>query len=178
VEAKVPPTTAEQPPPVTLQPATIHDPNALLDVRRLLLMPGLGLLICGVLGTMGTMEMITRPWRLGPEGMVRMWDEAMPQMLKPFVPQPSAEELTQQAVLGGVFFLVISLGMVFGAMQMLRLRTYWLAVAGSLLACINIVNCCCVLSAPVGVWSLLVLRMPEVRHAFAAMASGESHSPE
>jgi hypothetical protein len=63
-------------------------------------------------------------------------------------------------------FLGLNLVTLIGAVQMLRLQLYWLAVTGSILA-LNPLNCpCCFLMAPFGLWALIVLLNNDVRRAF------------
>ena len=57
-------------------------------------------------------------------------------------------------------------GTILGAWQMLRLRSYGSAIAGSILAMLNFQECCCLLGIPFGIWSLVVLSRPGVRDAF------------
>jgi hypothetical protein len=61
----------------------------------------------------------------------------------------------------------ISLIILLGAIQMLRLRTYWLALIGSVLASIPGVAPCCLLSVPFGIWAIVMLCMKDVRSGFA-----------
>jgi hypothetical protein len=72
---------------------------------------------------------------------------------------------------GGAVGLVTSLLILLGGIQMLRLRSYGLAVFSSILValpCISGSACCC-LGEGIGIWALVVLMNPEVRAAFAAM---------
>jgi len=63
---------------------------------------------------------------------------------------------------------VASSGVVFaGALSMMSLRWYPLAIAGSVLAIIPMVSPCCLLGLPFGIWSLVVLLQPDVRAAFS-----------
>ena len=66
----------------------------------------------------------------------------------------------------GFFFGALSIVVLVGAIQMLRLRTHSLALVGAITAMINIGNCCCLLGLPIGIWSLVVLLRPEVKSAF------------
>jgi hypothetical protein len=69
----------------------------------------------------------------------------------------------------GVVELVAALLIVFGAIRMLMLRSYGLAIVASLLAAVPIVSCCaCPLPVGIGVaiWSLAVLFSSDVRLAF------------
>jgi hypothetical protein len=65
-----------------------------------------------------------------------------------------------------LIFAGLSLVTLLGAVQMLRLRMYWLAVLGSLLA-LNPLNCpCCLIEVPFALWALVVLLSADVRAAF------------
>jgi hypothetical protein len=71
------------------------------------------------------------------------------------------------AVIQGVFVLVNG-AIIVGAIQMLRFRSWGLAVTASILAMLNFGNCCCMLGLPVGIWSVVVLSLEDVRDAFRA----------
>jgi hypothetical protein len=53
----------------------------------------------------------------------------------------------------------------FGAIKMLRLQGYGLAVAATIIAMLPC-QCCCVLGLPFGIWALVVLNKPEVKSQF------------
>ena len=61
---------------------------------------------------------------------------------------------------------VISLLSMLAAVQMLRLRWYPFAVAGSFLPILNCAAFCCVPCFPFCIWAFIVLLRPEVRNAF------------
>lgn len=63
-------------------------------------------------------------------------------------------------------FAAVSMLVIVGAVQMLRRRTYALAVAGSVLAMVNFNGLCCVPGLPAGIWALVALSTPEARSAF------------
>ena len=70
---------------------------------------------------------------------------------------------------------IVSLIVLFAGVKMRSLSGRGLAVGGSLLAMIPIVNgCCCLLGLPVGIWAMIVLSKPEVKAGFAAVARGPS----
>jgi hypothetical protein len=54
----------------------------------------------------------------------------------------------------------------FGAIQMMKLRSYGLAMTTAILMLIPCGNCCCLLNIGVGIWLLVVLSKPEVKAAF------------
>jgi len=53
-----------------------------------------------------------------------------------------------------------------GAYRMMKLRSYGLAVAASIIAMIPCVSPCCCLGLPFGIWALVVLSRPAVKSAF------------
>jgi len=65
----------------------------------------------------------------------------------------------------GWIFIVMGLLVIAGAVQMLRRRTYPLAITGSIVAMLPC-SPCCVLGLPFGIWSLIVLLKPEVHSLF------------
>jgi hypothetical protein len=71
-------------------------------------------------------------------------------------------------------FLLLNLLLLVAAVQMSRFRNWGLALAASILAMLNFGSCCCVLGLPVGIWSLVVLCMPDVKAAFQAASTGYS----
>lgn len=67
------------------------------------------------------------------------------------------------------FVLVLmfaSLILIVAGVQMLRLRTYWLAVVGCIVALFYPDCVCCLLSVPLGIGGLILLFQPEVRESF------------
>ncbi len=53
-----------------------------------------------------------------------------------------------------------------GAVSMMSLRRYPLAVTAAVLSMIPMISPCCLLGLPFGIWSLIVLLQPDVRSAF------------
>jgi hypothetical protein len=49
---------------------------------------------------------------------------------------------------------------------MMKKTAYGLSMAATILAMLNLGNCCCVIGVPVGLWSLNVLCRREVKDAF------------
>jgi predicted Ser/Thr protein kinase len=85
------------------------------------------------------------------------WQE---QMLKMF----GIGSISGMASVSLVLFKVIpGLLIMFGAFQMLRLRSYPWSVAAGILAILS----CSLISLPFGVWALVVLARPDVRETFA-----------
>ena len=69
--------------------------------------------------------------------------------------------------MGFAVILIVNGVGVAGAVQMLRMRTYALAMTTSVLAVIPICSACYVLGIPFGIWAIVVLCQPHVRRAFA-----------
>ena len=68
-------------------------------------------------------------------------------------------------------FALLNLFIIICGVQMIRLQSWGMAVAGSALAMINIGSCCCVAGLPVGLWSLAVLMSPDIISIFSAAKS-------
>jgi hypothetical protein len=66
----------------------------------------------------------------------------------------------------GAVWGILSLITLIGAVRMLGLRGYGLAMTGAVIAAIPVVSCCCVLGQIAGIWAIVVLMNSEVRSAF------------
>jgi hypothetical protein len=71
------------------------------------------------------------------------------------------------SLIGSCFIGVVSVVTVFAAIQMLRLRMYWLAVTGSVVSMLNCAVPCCLLTLPLSIWALVLLLRADVRDAFS-----------
>ncbi len=69
---------------------------------------------------------------------------------------------------GVVSLAVVALNgfVLFGAIQMLRLRNYGVALAAAIAAMLPC-QCCCVFGLPFGIWALVGLNKPEVKSQFS-----------
>jgi hypothetical protein len=65
-------------------------------------------------------------------------------------------------------FAMLNLFIIICGVQMMKLQSWGMAVAGSILAIVNIGGCCCIVGLPVGIWSLSVLMSPDVISIFSA----------
>jgi hypothetical protein len=122
--------------------------------------PAICLLVTGILGFLGAALQFAMT-ALNPESL----ENAQRMLAQLGLPQQQAPPLSTLLVIQGLF---VGLGLLVtvGAIQMLRRRTYGLAMASSILAMLNITNCCCLLGIPFGIWALVVLARPEVKAAF------------
>ncbi|HVK14655.1 MAG TPA: hypothetical protein VM597_38305 [Gemmataceae bacterium] len=69
-------------------------------------------------------------------------------------------------------FIAAGVVVALAGVALLSLRRYWLVVLGSVLAMVGLFFMSAV-GLPVGIWSLIVLRRPEVRSAFRDAADAE-----
>lgn len=70
--------------------------------------------------------------------------------------------------MAGMINLVIALldgFVVFGAIKMMRLQSFGLAMAACIIALLPC-QCCCLFGLPFGIWGLVVLNKPEVKSQF------------
>lgn len=156
-------------------------PQPVVDVQRALLLPGMSLLISGVLSAMFGAYSLRDKVARGPEGMLALLKENLPEeFVRIATDGTSPEQLYQRMLVWNGLALFITLGIIVGAVHILRLQRYRLAMLGSILACVNVVGLgsCCFLTAPLGLWSVMVLRLPEVRSAFDAPPEPESEPSE
>jgi hypothetical protein len=124
---------------------------------------GIWLLLVGVLGVVMDLLMVSTAV-FNPEQFTNPPPSTpafVRDMLKKANPNPK-QIIVQEGVCA-----VVSLFIIVAAVQMLRMRTWGLAMAGAILAMINYGSSCCILGIPVGLWSLAVLLRSEVRAAFA-----------
>lgn len=163
------------------------DAQAMAQARASALVPGVLLIVTGVLSMIGTSLALIQL----PEVPARM-DEAIAKIdADPKVPQDqkdtvreiltSVKEVAQHpaAPAGYIAGLVASLVVVVGGVKLMNLSGTALPVAGSVLAMIPCtVGCCCLLGLPAGIWGLVVLSRPDVRAAIAARRTAPPPDPD
>ena len=98
------------------------------------------------------------PMRGGPDGPFGA------NAMQPEMPA-SDRGTTVVGIIGILFFSLASAIAIWSGYNMLKLRNYWLALAGSI-ALIPGSCMCCLLGLPSGIWSFLALINPEVKGAF------------
>ena len=67
---------------------------------------------------------------------------------------------------GGILWILLSIIAVIGAIRMMSLRNYGLAMTSAILTVIPCVTPCCFLGQGAGIWALIVLMNNDVRAAF------------
>jgi hypothetical protein len=66
-----------------------------------------------------------------------------------------------------LFAMALNALILFGAVQMMRLRSWGFAMAAAIVAMIPISSsACCIFTLPVGIWALMVLKRPLVKASF------------
>lgn len=66
----------------------------------------------------------------------------------------------------GVILIAVAALIILGAVRMMRLQSFGLAMTSSILAMLPCLSTCCLLGLPAGIWALMQLNKPEVRSAF------------
>ena len=93
-------------------------------------------------------------------------DKDLPPQLRDTFQQFGKLMTVQQIVITNSVIAAASLISLLGGIQMLRLRTYGLAVAGAILG-LNPLSCpCCMAQVPIAIWALVILFRSDVRMAF------------
>jgi hypothetical protein len=70
--------------------------------------------------------------------------------------------------------VVVALIIVVGGVKMMSLTGRGLSMAASILSMILIVNFCCILGLPIGLWAIITLSDPTVKAGYAAVARGSA----
>ena len=63
-------------------------------------------------------------------------------------------------------FLLLNLFIIFGGIQLLRMRSWTLSLVTAILSMINFGNCICVLGLIPGIWTLVVINLESVKPYF------------
>lgn len=178
--ARVRRNAAPEPVVLELAEAPEIDDEPVVDVRgierarRLVKAPAIALLITGVLGVVFNLfiagfgfldEFVTPLTTASQERRDANAVAARPERERE--PRNDADERTNTVLgMGTLVILAVPCAMaVWAGVNMIRLRSYWLSVAGSIAimpgACF-----CCLVGFPIGIWSLVVLFRPDVSSTF------------
>ena len=125
--------------------------------------PAIGLLVTAGLGLVA--NLVGLIWYVMGQPLGRLPAELGDEVL-----QKLMELSTVLGVFGSLLGLAISLLVGYGALQMLKLRSYGWSLAASVLALIPCTSPCCFLGLPIGIWALVVLSRPEVKAALGRPA--------
>lgn len=139
-----------------------------------ILAPAIALMVVALLGLLGSSALAIGTWR--DLANIRAHEErGEPLTVAKSTSKPDETPAEMRGRLTFNFWMwsaqvVVAVPILAGAIQMARRRTWWLALTGSLLACIPVLGPCCLLGVPFGIWSTVVLCLGSVRAAFAAGA--------
>lgn len=160
------------------EPAAVPPPAA-GAVREKVMMPGIFLIVVGVLNMFasGGLFFIGITTNMVPPAQIEaemQKDAAKAKQLKQLQDMGWSIEDALKIYLyggigGGAAVLLLALLTILGGVCMVRMRGYAMAVLGSLIAavpCLSPMSCPCVLGMAVGVWALAVLLNNDVRAAF------------
>ena len=132
--------------------------------RGLLMAPAICLLVTGILGIL--LDVFQAGYALVPKPPPPVHNTPPKDFWEGF--QRGMEESRSGPVplISGLLFAAVSLFVTIAAILMLNRRLYGFAIAGSILAMMNIGNFCCLLGLPFGIWSLVILARPDVKRLF------------
>jgi hypothetical protein len=137
---------------------TFGEPSLTARAKGRVMLPAIGLLIVGSLGLLMSLINMVAATVMQPQV-----DPNAPQFLQDMQQWQTGPVA---AVIQGMF-AVVNIVILAGAIQMLRMRSWGLAMTSTILAMINIGTCCCFIGLPIGIWSLVVLLNEEVKSAFS-----------
>lgn len=146
--------------------------------------PAIGLIVTAVLALgLTVVGFLTQP----PGGVAAQFAEQRKAQLEQLDKQqvPAAQKQQQAEMINKIYdfldkiapafpvlnglLVVGSLLILFGGVQMARLKSRGLGLTASVLAMIPFFSsCCCVLGLPVGIWAIVTLNQQDVKAAFAA----------
>jgi hypothetical protein len=125
--------------------------------------PATGLIVTAILGFVAN-------------GLAVVWSlvagrfQQMPPGLDPEV-QRLVETLSGAVgIVSCVIGVILSALVLYGALQMKRLRSYGWAMTACILALVPCTSPCCLVGLPIGIWALVVLLKPEVKSALQQSA--------
>lgn len=142
------PLDAPPPPPVDRERA-----------KRTVLGPAIGLMATSAVGAIAA---IANLFISDPADFLEMYRNVG-------VAEEQAQQMADIAAKAGpalsIAFIVLNALIFVGALQLMKLRGRGLAMTAAILSFVNCGSCCCVLSAPFGIWALIAMRRPDVQAA-------------
>jgi hypothetical protein len=130
------------------------DPAAMVKVPSILLMVDAGLMILlALLGLLGNLLGVgLGAMGGGQNGAGAMFQGAM-------------------GIAAAIFGLCLAVIILLGALKMMKLQSYGMAMTAAIVAMLPC-TLCCIMGLPVGIWALVVLMKPEVKAAFGQGGGG------
>jgi tRNA A-37 threonylcarbamoyl transferase component Bud32 len=156
-----PPPSGAAPPAASPQPAPMAHEKTSGNGTGKIVAPAVGLMV-GAL------------WKLLSALTALFFVSGYNRWLEPMLGDFGIGSFSSMADVGIVLFKVVpGLLILFGAFQMLRLRSYAWAVTAAILSIVA----CSLIGLPMGIWALIILLQPDVRETFArATASSPSRT--
>jgi predicted Zn finger-like uncharacterized protein len=121
------------------------------------MLPAIFLMIAAILGILADGFQVVYAFTPAPPV-----DPKLPEFFREM--QKGAHE--PQAIVMGIVGVVYCAIIIFACVQMMGLRMWGFALAGTIMSMINLCNGCCCLGLPFGVWALIILLDQEVKGAF------------
>lgn len=127
--------------------------------------PAIALVVCGVIdGLWGLIRIITgalmgdEPVEIPPDA---------PPFMRDFLEQAGNTSPVFEIIMGLVMMLLAAI-IIAGGVQMMRMKTWGLALASSIVCMLPCITClgCCGVGEGIGIWALIVLVNPEVKAKF------------
>jgi hypothetical protein len=148
---------ADEPPAL---PSRSEPRPSVANVRELVKYPAIALMVAGALGL--AMNILVAGYGYVDAFVTPLSDETKAQVA---AGRPIDQNTAAMTIVATFGLSIASAAAIWAGFDMLRLRSYWLSVAGSIAimpgACV-----CCFAGVPIGIWSLVVLFRPEVSEAF------------
>lgn len=138
-------------PPYTPQPPNVAAAAARVKAPAIVLIAVAGL---GILG-----QLVSMVFNLA--GMHRIPSNMPPEAERWFTYMSGG-----LGVVATVVTLVVGGLIIFGAMKMMSLQNYGLAMAAAIIAMVPCLSPCCCFGIPAGIWAIVVLSNAEVKAAF------------
>jgi tRNA A-37 threonylcarbamoyl transferase component Bud32/TM2 domain-containing membrane protein YozV len=145
-----PPPGGAAPPAAGPQPAPMAHEKTPVNGTGKIVAPAVGLMVCAL-------------WKLLSALTALFFVSGYSRWLEPMLGNFGIGSFSSMADVGIVLFKVVpGLLILFGAFQMLRLRSYAWAVAAAILSIVA----CSLIGLPMGIWALIILLQPDVRETF------------
>lgn len=138
------------------QPA---DPEfALKSLKVKVMAPAIALIIVGCLGLIASIYGVVNALVSDPPPVA----PGAPEWAKAF----AEGSVGPSAAIIQSIFLIVNIVIILGGIRMVRFQGWGVSFAAGVLAIVNFGTCCCVIGAPIGIWALIVLNLPDVKQAF------------
>lgn len=136
-------------------------PPATSNARDAVNIPGILLLVSGVLGGLWSLMIL-----VAGKSINGALIGSSPLARDPRFAEAMRNAQNQQSYFWPIFSLCLAGVVIAGAVKMRNLQSYGLAVASTVASMILIPSCCC-WGIPVAIWAIVVLMKPEVKSQFS-----------